>query len=79
MPFNQRVTERIPKSSDAPELKPCPFCGHEKIELHNGVEHKHWYQVTCDWCGITTGERPSITIAVGMWNRRTDPDRPAKV
>lgn len=61
MSFKDRVTERIPKSSDKDELKHCPFCGADATLRDT--------QITCDKCGVTM-KGATITIVVGKWNRR---------
>ena len=53
------------------ELKPCPFCGGEaKLEETNylGVF------VRCLKCGTKTTYRLSSSLAVKIWNSRTQPE-----
>ena len=67
------------------ELKPCPFCGGEKIiitdcrELEKcnnfgKCESIHSYTVCCDFrqggCGATSGYRSNEEDAIEAWNRR---------
>jgi len=60
------------------KLKPCPFCGHKKVNYGNqgvaGVitmEHHRW----CDRCGASTRWTHSKHHATWLWNRR-GPDVP---
>ena len=65
MSFKDRVTQRIPKSSDVYDLKPCPCCG-EKAEL----QESRTIRVICLNCGLQTEPLSSITVAIGKWNKR---------
>jgi len=54
------------------ELKPCPFCGSEKLRLSYGVPDR--YCVICDKCGaissfMNNGGRKTCKEA---WNRRAE-------
>lgn len=54
-------------------MKPCPFCGSEKITLSYitpGTTIKLW-SARCDGCGINTGHDPvTPDEAIKKWNRR---------
>lgn len=67
------------------ELKPCPFCGSEKLiiagcrglnECNNceECENEYRYAVCCDFteggCGATSGYRLNEEEAIEAWNRR---------
>lgn len=69
MSFNKRITERIPKSSDIPELLPCPFCNSviDRVMLASNGE----VFIKCPRCGIESPRSISSTIVVGKWNRRS--------
>lgn len=56
--------------SDAPELKPCPFCGSHDIRPAGATPH-HYHR--CQNCGCE-GPVFSTTpeLAVEAWNRRAD-------
>lgn len=70
------------------ELKPCPFCGRQNIELDSSKEleeyenfeecHSEYYTLVCDWnkggCGASSGFYPTIKEAIEAWNRRADND-----
>ncbi len=47
-----------------PELKPCPFCGSDDVELHGDA----W--VTCEDCGAETIYCETPEEAIGHWNKR---------
>lgn len=60
----ERLLERKWKSKDDElGVKPCPCCGSSSVDIGSGV-------ITCIDCHITTGQRNSITIALGVWNKR---------
>ena len=67
------------------ELKPCPFCGNEKLiittceelELCDNLEKCECipcYTVCCDFhqggCGAASGYRQTESEAIEAWNRR---------
>ena len=60
------------------ELKPCPFCGSEKLVILEEVAYGNIlnYAVCCDFdhggCGATSGYRISEKEAIEAWNRRVD-------
>lgn len=67
------------------EAKPCPFCGHVGIAIHEGSTFR-WRVAECDACGARCGEVRVQTIGEGTkeeweaeatsavtaeWNRRS--------
>lgn len=67
------------------KLKPCPFCGSEKLIITDCVELEECdnfekcecvrrYTVCCDFrqggCGATSGFRLNEEEAIEAWNRR---------
>lgn len=67
------------------ELKPCPFCGGEKLIITDCIEledcnnfekceYEPYYTVCCDFnqggCGATTGFCLNKQEAIEAWNRR---------
>lgn len=53
------------------ELKPCPFCGSDKIRvISNGVS----YHVNCDQCECRTTRYRKKDKAIEVWNRRAGND-----
>ena len=67
------------------KLKPCPFCGGEKLIITSCVELEEGnnfaecgcmpnYTVCCDYkqggCGATSGYRPNKEEAIEAWNIR---------
>lgn len=61
------------------ELKPCPFCGQDKISineergLHPGL---YRYSAECEWCSGTalgeacTSDSKAYDSAIEAWNTR---------
>ena len=64
------------------ELKPCPFCGGEKVEVLNRLEFepemeqvgltKDNWNVLCNECYALGGTRRTALEAIEAWNRRAD-------
>lgn len=57
------------------ELKPCPFCGSNRVEVRDNDTDDIWehaYQVMCWECGIRTLYCKTPERAVELWNRRAD-------
>lgn len=61
------------------ELKPCPFCGSNKISIHSASEYgeKYFgYSMMCKilqgGCGASSGYRDSVQEAYEAWNTRHD-------
>ena len=62
------------------ELKPCPFCGSNKIQFlisgnfqpWGGAGMKIWYRCSCYECGAEMDSGMSTTMekAKNEWNRR---------
>lgn len=50
------------------ELKPCPFCGCEEIEVGYDIHGAFWCY--CPACWSRTGTYDQDTLAVEAWNRR---------
>lgn len=53
------------------QLKPCPFCGSEKILQASSGYDTYYYM--CDGCGAEGPAWNSIRGARGAWNVRTTP------
>ena len=59
------------------ELKPCPFCGCDKIRLdcydpYDGYQGDlSRYKIWCDGCGANN-ERRNKEAAIEVWNRRAE-------
>lgn len=51
------------------ELKPCPFCGSQSVEIFRSDNLDSW-RVSCNDCAVTTKEEMSEEIAITVWNRR---------
>lgn len=49
------------------ELKPCPFCGEEELEVT--VYSLGWF-VICPNCEVVTANRPTKGQAIEAWNKR---------
>jgi Lar family restriction alleviation protein len=52
------------------DLKPCPFCGGEKVEI-KGAYVRHAF-IECCKCGIAMVAGESKAEAIAAWNRRAD-------
>lgn len=66
------MTENVGKQ----KLKPCPFCGSDKISLHGrqgrskiGTPYFH-KRAVCKGCGISTPICSSPEKIERIWNRR---------
>lgn len=61
-----------------PDLKPCPFCGSDRVDTHYGLDG--WTSnfcrpyriafVRCSQCRARTKRCVNYEWAVRMWNRR---------
>lgn len=54
---------------DDKNLKPCPFCGSEKVKAQHGIE---MVMILCYKCGATVSfyEKERKEQTVEAWNRR---------
>ena len=53
------------------KLKPCPFCGSNKVEVRTDDEGVTWY-VFCNYCGVMCGYGWFEDDVIGAWNRRAE-------
>ena len=53
------------------ELKPCPFCGGEGVEILDYRERGWLYAIECLDCNASTGPQREKLDAIDAWNRRT--------
>lgn len=58
------------------ELKPCPFCGSDRVayiptEEQNYEDHLEGF-IYCHSCGFSSDVFLDEHIAAGYWNRRAD-------
>lgn len=53
------------------ELKPCPFCGSDRVEVRTDDEGKSWY-IFCNDCGLMCGYATLEDGVVEAWNRRAE-------
>ena len=58
-------------------VKPCPFCGKNKVTIHvgyrdndNGEYSAPSFNVLCTSCGSSSDCYPTCELAVKHWNRR---------
>ena len=57
------------------ELKPCPFCGNEGIQIRYQGGGLDW-TIRCKVCGNKTGHHKQRDSAELAWNRRApDPEK----
>ena len=63
-----------PDTSEAVELKPCPFCGLTATEMQT-PDAKRWW-VECDGCGVST-PTDNFGDPVRCWNTRSTSPSPA--
>ncbi len=59
------------------ELKSCPFCGEDKIEVshhYSGVTELMMYSCQCSTCGANGGQGPCPFDARSLWQMRADDD-----
>ena len=67
------------------ELKPCPFCGGENVEVYNRLERdpemelvgltKNNWNVLCNDCYALGGTRRTAIEAIEAWNRRVGEEK----
>lgn len=66
-----KVDEQEPKNLMEYELKPCPFCGSDEVDLGVGEKYDgEDYYITCYECGMTTDTYAKPEFIVERWNRR---------
>jgi len=63
------------------QLKPCPFCGKEDVEIveirnpdvwwDSNLRGEHCFAIICTWCNATIKEENRGEV-IKMWNRRAD-------
>lgn len=56
--------------SEALNLKPCPFCGSDDLDMYAG-RYRDEYQIYCEECGGRVGFYKSREEAIEHWNRRS--------
>ena len=59
------------------KLKPCPFCGNEKIAILTDSENPYFLACCSAYvngCGATGGEGRTVQEAADKWNKRVDTD-----
>lgn len=55
------------------ELKPCPFCGNEKIYICTDDETEEFFGVMCTVCGGSIyPDKETEEEAIEAWNRRAN-------
>jgi Lar family restriction alleviation protein len=56
------------------DLKPCPFCGSDKVFLHTPHFRYNLVEVGCANCGASgkAVDRPDEYLAIDAWNRRVE-------
>ena len=56
------------------ELKPCPFCGSEKINIWNCNDKSDSAWCQCESCLASTSVEETEEEAIEAWNRRVTDD-----
>lgn len=54
-----------------PELKPCPFCGNNYLNIQSGQIYDN-YWVYCGQCGVKTRKTDTKEETIEVWNRRAN-------
>lgn len=57
------------------KVKPCPFCGHNRIMLMGTGQNSKFY--VCTDCGARGPNGNSRATALSMWNDRNAPCAPS--
>lgn len=52
------------------ELKPCPFCGDDDIEIIEISECYDEFEVQCQNCGACSDWENTKGAVIGLWNLR---------
>jgi len=52
----------------ASEIKPCPFCGSDEIEIEQTHPEAIWFR--CSNCGAETSAADHVDKALSIWNQR---------
>lgn len=63
----EQYTLKFEPKPKEPELKPCPFCGHDGRVVADGEGN---YMVQCNECSASTGWCVDKEEALEAWNRR---------
>jgi len=58
------------------KLKPCPFCGSEKVILEDDMQEVYW--VLCFECNATGPPKNTEAEAFEAWNKRVEKEQPNK-
>ena len=65
--------------TEAPKLKPCPFCGGEAVKTSrsNGINHSGWQHAVDHWvfcktenCFVHVGMCETADEVIEVWNTR---------
>ena len=62
--------------TDAPELKPCPFCGGDADLMTPEDDNMRLATAMCMGCYITGPEKETEAEAITAWNTRADLTKP---
>lgn len=58
----------------APDLKPCPFCGTDKVAVCQSERTDPVFWVECIRCNAEAQPSTDKAKAIAAWNRRATPD-----
>ena len=52
-------------------MKPCPFCGSDRVSVATGLEQVSFYYVECERCGGSGPGCDERDEAIETWNQRS--------
>ena len=59
------------------EMRPCPFCGSDEVDVGEHMFNRRVKSVGCGECGAEGPCSTKKEEAIRMWNQRTGPEDPS--